>query len=186
MILYTGHNATLTRALADPTEMNLLHMVTSDPLRTPTFTLFGNPNYYFYTGADNCKSGCVSGDTFVWNHGDFQQEIVTTWLGLVGPGVQHIGVESKVWSDHADIRPTMMLILGLKDDYQYEGRALVEYLQPSVIPMSIQDSSQSFLTLSNVYKQINAPVGILGLESLQISTRGMEGSNAQHIALDNQ
>ena len=120
--------------LADPAEMNLLHMVTSDPLRTPTFTMFGNPNYYFYTGADNCNSGCVSGDTFAWNHGDFQQEIVTTWLGLVGPGVQHIGVESKVWSDHADIRPTMMLILRAK------GRLPVRRTRASGISAAVRDS----------------------------------------------
>ena len=141
---YVGHNITLTRALADRTEMNLLHMVTSDPLRTPTFTMFANPNYYLYTGATDCNSGCTNLDSgFAWNHGDYQHNIVTTWLGLVGPGVMHLGIDSKVWSDHTDVRPTMMLLLGLKDDYQSEGRALVDLLQPGAIPMSIQQSGRA-------------------------------------------
>jgi hypothetical protein len=33
---------TLTVALADPVEMGLLHMITADPKRTPSFTMFGD------------------------------------------------------------------------------------------------------------------------------------------------
>src|SRR5262249_52966253 len=36
----TGQTDTLPQFLADPVEMNLLHMVTADPARTPTFTMF--------------------------------------------------------------------------------------------------------------------------------------------------
>jgi len=39
---YTGKTDHLTAALADPVEEQLLHMVTADPARTPTFTLFGD------------------------------------------------------------------------------------------------------------------------------------------------
>ena len=53
-------------------------------------------------------------------------DINTTWLGMVGPGVQQLGVDSNVWSDHTDIRPTMMTLLGLKDDYSHDGRVLAE------------------------------------------------------------
>jgi hypothetical protein len=38
----------LTAALADPIEERMLHMVTADPLRTPTFTMFGDPDYFSY------------------------------------------------------------------------------------------------------------------------------------------
>ncbi len=44
----TGNTDTLTAALADPVEMKLLHMITSDPARTPTFTWFADPNYFFF------------------------------------------------------------------------------------------------------------------------------------------
>src|SRR5437763_3910741 len=35
-------------ALADRTEMKTLHMVTADPARTPTFTPFADPNWFFF------------------------------------------------------------------------------------------------------------------------------------------
>src|SRR6266581_7645895 len=45
---YTGNTDTLTKYLADPVEMKLLHMITSDPARTPTFTMFADPNYFLF------------------------------------------------------------------------------------------------------------------------------------------
>jgi len=65
-------------------------MITSDPARTPTFTLFADPNYFLFAGAPACtdKAPCVTENPgFAWNHGDVQPEIVTTWLGMVGPGM---------------------------------------------------------------------------------------------------
>lgn len=50
---YTGTPEHVANYLAGPTEMALLHMVTGDPLRTPTMTLFGNINDYI------CASGCA-------------------------------------------------------------------------------------------------------------------------------
>src|SRR5262249_17466915 len=37
-------------ALADQTEMKTLHMVTADPARTPTFTPFADPDWFFFAG----------------------------------------------------------------------------------------------------------------------------------------
>jgi hypothetical protein len=108
----TGNTDQLTRYLADPVEENLLHMVTADPNRTPTFTMFGDPDYFFLTfGPDASENG-----GFAWNHGGVAPEINNTWLGLVGPGVKVKGVDEDVWSDHADVRPTMLVLLGLQDD----------------------------------------------------------------------
>ena len=45
---------------------------------------------------------------FAWNHGDFQEDITRTWLGLVGPGVQRRGVRNDVFSDHADMRVLLL------------------------------------------------------------------------------
>ena len=42
-----GAVVNLTQRLADSVEENTLHMVNSDPKRTPTFTLFGNADYFF-------------------------------------------------------------------------------------------------------------------------------------------
>jgi hypothetical protein len=39
----TGLKDTIANYIAGPTEMNLLHMITGDPARNPTYTLFANP-----------------------------------------------------------------------------------------------------------------------------------------------
>jgi hypothetical protein len=176
---YTGKTDQLTNYLADPVEQGLLHMVTGDPQRTPTFVLFGNPNYYFCAGESFCPNGpsFVGFDTTdAWNHGTVAPEINTTWLGLVGPGVRKLGVDSTTWSDETDIRPTMMTLLGLTDDYTHEGRTLFEVLDDNVLPSSLRAHRATLLRLAQVFKQINAPVGQLGLASLRVSTAAIESS----------
>jgi hypothetical protein len=173
----TGKTDKLSVYLADQAEMNLLHMVTSAADRTPTFTMFGNPDYFNFAGAPNCNSPCVVEEGpsgFAWNHGDFQPEITTTWFGMVGPGVQRMGRDDNVFSDHTDLRPTILALLGLKDDYVVDGRVLQEFLEPHVAP---QLKRQQFLNLAQVYKQINAPVGPLGLASLKYANASITAND---------
>jgi hypothetical protein len=170
----TGNTDTITKFLADPVEMKALHMVTADPARTPTFTLFGDPNYFLFHGAPNCSSPCVTElPGFAWNHGDVQPEIVTTWLGMVGPGVAQLGVDATTWSDHTDIRPTLMVLLGLHDDYSHDGRALTEDLSGFARPAATKKSG-GYIKVAQMYKQIEASVGDFGLTTLSASTRGIE------------
>jgi hypothetical protein len=189
---YTGNTDQLTAAMADLVEEQTLHLITADPFRTPTFTWFADANYFLTTArfppADcSPQSKCVfvpgpGNFTFAWNHGGIQPEIMTTWLGMVGPGVEGGGVEDGIWSDHADIRPTVLSLLGLKDDYGHQGRVLVETLSDWAVPQSLLASRALFVQLGQVYKQINAPVGKLGLQTLQISTRALAGGSAQNDA----
>ncbi len=173
----TGNTDTLTKYMADPVEMKLLHMITADPARTPTFTMFADPNYFLQTGAPDCSSPCVTEQPrFAWNHGDVNPDINVTWLGLVGPGVDQSGVDSATWSDHTDIRSTMMVLVGLKDDYSHDGRALVEDITGWALPSAVKKSS-SFVALAQIYKQIDACVGQLGLKSLAVSTRALESGS---------
>jgi hypothetical protein len=176
----TGQQTPLAQRLADPVEMKILHMVTADPARTPTFTLFGNPDYFMLTSGSPCSSeACFQeGRGFAWNHGDFQSEIVNTWLGLVGPGVLPMGVTSSVWSDHTDIRPTILSMVGLKDDYAHQGRVLFELLNASAVPLALRDHRGVVQQLAAVYKQLNASVGSFGLNTLQASTRALESGTA--------
>ncbi len=169
-------NATdqLTVALADPVELKLLHMVTGDPQRTPTFVMFGDPDWYWQTyGPAPYESA-----GYAWNHGGIQHEIVTTWLGLVGPGIRKAGIDADTWSDHTDIRPTMLALAGLHDDYQHEGRVLAEEIYPWALPDGIQDSGDEFVELAQAFKQINAPNAELCRTSLRISTRALASGNA--------
>ena len=176
----TGNTDAVTKFLADPVEESALHMVTGDPARTPTFTMFGDPNYFFFHGGTNCNSPCVTQQAgFAWNHGDVQPEIVTTWLGMVGPGVANLGVDATTWSDHTDIRPTMLVLLGLHDDYAHDGRALTEDLAGWARPAAMATSGTgNYIRVAQVYKQIEASVGQFGLATLAASTRGIESGSA--------
>ncbi|HLI05527.1 MAG TPA: hypothetical protein VKV40_03060 [Ktedonobacteraceae bacterium] len=182
----TNQTDNLTNYLADPVEMNILHMVTADPARTPTLTMFANPNYYLYTGAANCSSPCVQEEPeFAWNHGDVAPDINTTWLGLVGPGIRHVGVDSTTWTDHTDVRPTMMALLGLKDDYTHDGRVLYEEFDSWAIPASAHAHMNTLLQMDQVYKQLDADVGEFGLSTLNISTQAIESSSSNDSVYTN-
>jgi arylsulfatase A-like enzyme len=167
----TGNTDVLTRFLADPVELNLLHMITGDPQRTPNFIMFGDPDYFFDT------SGTLHEETgFAWNHGGVAPEINNTWLGIVGPGVRHEGITDDVFSDHTDIRPTILSLFGLTDDYVSDGRVLVEAMNGE------DDDHEAIAELARVYKAITAPVGPLGLASLSISTKALASGDATNDA----
>ncbi|HET7739082.1 MAG TPA: hypothetical protein VFL67_00350 [Mycobacterium sp.] len=173
----TGNTETITAALADPVEMKILHMVTADPARTPTYTLFSDPNYFLFAGTASCSAPCITENpTFAWNHGDFRPDITTTWLGMVGPGIDNLGIDSTTWSDHADIRPTMMVLLGLKDDYAHDGRALTEDLEPWATPAATRLSG-GYAQIAEMYKQIDAVVGQFGVITLTVSTEAIASGN---------
>jgi hypothetical protein len=175
-----GGTAAASRYLANPTELKLLHMITGDPKRTPTAVMFGNPDYWFQSGSPSCRATCVAENpSEAWNHGTINPDINTTWLGLVGPGVRHIGADGAVWSDHTDIRPTMLELLGLHDRYQDQGRVLFEVLARNALPSAVASDQQALVDLAAAYKQIQAPVGPLAMATLKISTRALaSGSTA--------
>jgi arylsulfatase A-like enzyme len=182
----TGRVEKINAFLADRAEMDLLHMITASPARSPSFTMFGNPDYFNTTSSATTGQGmdcskapaCVSENPgFAWNHGDVQQDITRTWFGIVGPGVQHFGRDDRVFSDHTDLRPTMIALAGLKDDYAHDGRVLIEFLDDHALPRSLR-GNENFLELAQVYKQLNAPLGSVGLNSLRFANQSILGSDA--------
>ncbi len=174
----TGNTGPIAAYMADQTEMNILHMISGDPLRTPTVTEFADPDYFVFGGAANCTAPCVQVQPgFAWNHGDFAPDIDTTWLGLVGPGVKHLGTTSAVWSDHTDIRPTMMALLGLTDDYAYDGVPLIGFLNRSALPTSVQHAQPLYESLAAAYKQLNASVGAFATATLKTATAAIESTS---------
>jgi hypothetical protein len=171
---YTGGTDQLSQYLADPTELKLLHMLTADPARTPTFAMFANPFYWVVGNDAGCSGSCID-PTNAWNHGDVQPQITHTWAAMVGPGVAR-GAMDSVWSDHTDVQPTIMALLGLKDDYVPEGRVLSEIMPPSDQPPATRPSD--YQGLAEVYKQINAPVGLFGTFTLQASTKALSSDSS--------
>ncbi len=206
---YTGTTQPITNYLADPTEMAILHMSDADPARTATFTMFGRPDYFLSTGAANCSSPCVSQNAgFAYNHGDYAAEIDTNYLGLAGPGVKNLGLDGSAadagpnsagpdsgqvtvpgsgttgtWADETDIRPTTMYLLGLKDDYEHDGRVITQVLTHPNAALS----GHGVAALGDCYKQLNSSVGEFGTATLQFATRGIESStpgDKQYLATD--
>jgi hypothetical protein len=183
----SGQSEQIMQRMADPVEMKLLHMITADPARTPTFTYFALPQYFLFAGAPNCLSACLTQQKgFAWQHGGYQPEIVTTWLGMVGPGVTNLGVDSQTWSDHTDIRSTMLALTGLRDDYSHDGRLLVEALDPGALPLSVRIHLGTLVRLAQAYEQINAPVGPFGLSTLEASTTALAGDDATYARIEEQ
>jgi hypothetical protein len=183
--LITGNTDRLMQRLADPVEEDFLHMVTSDPARTPTITMFGNDDYYFEafgdtTHCDQPDGGfvCFMEDNgFAWNHGDFQRQITHNWAAVVGPGVQRDHDGTDVFTDHTDLRPTLLSLLGLEDDYDHDGRAIFEIMRREAIPHEIREHLDTAERMAHLLKAINAPLGPLGVKTLKLSTTALASND---------
>jgi hypothetical protein len=194
---YTSSTINFTNYLADKTEEGILHMVTSDPERTPTFTDFANPDLYVQTSSSGSCPTASSSETavtgepcvlidpqYAWDHGDDAPEITTNWVGFVGPGVRNAGTDSTTWADETDVRPTLMYLTGLTDDYEHNGRVLFEDLDHDVSPAGLRGDANvdAFLQLGEAYKQLDAGVGEFGMDTLEASTIGLESTSASTYA----
>ena len=171
-------------------------MISHDPARTPNFVLFGNPDYFLSASgkttplcapASDAASCFVQSRNFVWNHGDFQPEIVTTWLGIVGPGVRKLGLTDELFTDHTDIRPTILSLTGLTDDYSHDGRVIFEIMKDKGLPQALRAHDDTLKQLAEAYKAINAPTGQLGIATLTgLSTEALEGNDATYAQFENE
>ncbi len=197
---YTGTTQNITNYLADPTEEAILHMVNADPARTPTFAMFAKPDYYLSTGSASCTPSCVTQNTgFAWDHGDYAAEIDTNYFGIAGPDVKHLGLDGDTasqgpssagpdsgqvtvpgsgtrgtWTDETDIRPTLLYLAGLRDDYQTDGRVITQVLADpdrALRPAAVT-------ALGACYKQLNSSVGQFGTATLQAATKAIESDSA--------
>ncbi len=195
---YTGMTQPIGNYLADPAEEAILHMVNADPARTPTLAMFAKPDYFLAPGPATC-SPCVTQNTgFAWDHGDYAAEIDTNYFGIAGPGVRHLGLDGSgaadgpnsagpdsgqvtvpgsgtrgTWIDETDIRPTLMYLTGLRDDYEHDGRVITQVLShpnSALSPPGVAD-------LGACYKQLNSSVGELGTDTLQAATKGIESTS---------
>ena len=70
------------------------------------------------------------------------------------------------WVDETDLRPTLMYLTGLKDDYEHDGRVVSEVLADPNSALS----SPAVTSLGACYKQLNSSVGQFGYFTLKAST----------------
>jgi hypothetical protein len=197
---YSGNpNEPIVNYLADPAEEAILHMVDADPARTPTLAVFAKPDYFLSSGKPSCSGPCVSvNNGFAWDHGDYAAEIDTNWAGFAGPGVKNLGLDGSAanagpssagansgqvtvpdsgttgtWTDETDVRPTLMYLAGLRDDYEHDGRVISEILQSPNGALS----APGVEALGTCYKQLNSSVGVFGTDTLVASTAGIESTS---------
>ncbi len=178
----TGAKDTITQHIADRATQDILHMDNTDPLRTPSFTLFGNADYFFQFscagGSVPTAQGCpIVGPGFAWNHGDDNPEIARTWIGMVGPDVNTLGETPSVWTDHTDLRPTMLQALGLRDDYANDGDVVSQVLAAPALPTTIVANPAGYQAVEAAQKQLNAPFGLFGHDAETVSTTAVAATD---------
>jgi hypothetical protein len=181
----------VAKYLVDAPTLQAIHMINADPRRTMSFTMFAQPDYFFQTSTPcptvsgsppMVSQGCLN-DGFAWIHGDYANDIGQTWLGVVGPGVESGGIDDTTWTDHTDIVPTMMYLLGLSTDYQPDGRVIMQILTP---PVAKGGNGASFIELGDVYKQLNAPYGAFAHWLIVASTNGITSDDTTYLSTEQQ
>ena len=109
-LIGAGLSPELQGALVDPVAQKLLHMntVCGPQPRADLHVLWRSQ--FLLRNCRQLQPAPVVGTGFAWNHGDIQPEIARTFIGIVGPGVKNLGVTmpQDFFTDHVDLRPTMM------------------------------------------------------------------------------
>ena len=148
----------------------------------------------------NTPTPCVNqSPAFAYDHGDYAAEINTNWVGFVGPGVKNLGLDGSApadgpssagpnsgqvtvpgsgttgtWVDETDIRPTILYLTGLRDDYVSDGRVITEILGHASPALREPAVTQ----LGACYKQLNSSVGLFGTDTLIAATAAIESDAA--------
>jgi hypothetical protein len=194
---YSGVTEHIAQYQAGAVEQRILHMQTNDPLRTPTYSIFPVPDYFFGTSGPNVTFN----NGFAYDHGYYSPNIDITWVGMVGPGVVNNRVDGPgpsggnesqdpnstntvpeastqgTWVEETDIRPTLLYLVGLHDDYQSDGHVITQALAN---PTSVL---QGVAALAKGYDQINSSVGQLATDTLIADTRALaSGSSSDDSA----
>jgi hypothetical protein len=192
-----GTTEPLFRFLVDAPGMKALHMLSSDVDRNAGIVGFSADDHFLQTSAITSSSNTSScnrfpaptdatcqSNGFIWLHGNFAPDVVTSWAAIVGPGVVNAGVDSRTWADHADLRPTLMALVCLKDSYTHQGRVLMEDLKDSALPDSVSSKRDSLAPLLRTFKRLNAPVGQFGRAAIQMSTTAIKADDATYATIE--
>jgi hypothetical protein len=190
---YSGvDNEKIAQYQAGVLEQRVLHMQTVDPLRTPTYTLFPKPDYFFSTSGANVSIN----SSFAYDHGYYSPNIDITWVGIAGKGVAVNGVDGPqppdgnqpsdpestntvpeasqvgTWVEEADIRPTMLYLTGLHDDYQTDGQVISQALaNPNSVLGQVSE-------VGALYRQINSSVGAFATDTLIADSAALASGSA--------
>lgn len=173
-------------------EQRILHMQTNDPLRTPTYTMFPVPDYYFSTTGPNLSVN----PSYAWNHGYYSPNIDITWAAFAGKGVAIRGVDGPqpaesnaahdpsstltvpqasgtgTWVEETDLRPTLLHLTGLSDSYTSDGTVVAAALTSA--PTTLTGVGD----LVSLYQQLNSSVGAFATDTLLAESRALASGSA--------
>jgi hypothetical protein len=149
------------------------------------------------TGSNPAVDCVTVNPAFAWNHGYYSPDVDITWSSFAGPGVGARGIDGPqpadspevkapnggglvpdfstkgTWTDETDVRPTLLHLAGLVDDYVMDGRVITEITKGD-------GRLRQTAGLGACYKQLNASVGQFGTDTLVASTAALaSGSNSQ-------
>jgi hypothetical protein len=155
------------------------------------------PDYFFGTSGPNVAIN----PAFAYDHGYYSPNINVTWAAFTGPGVAVRGVDGPqpaegnqpsdpnsnntvpeasthgTWVEEADIRPTLLHLVGLQDDYQSDGHVITQAL--SSVPAALAATAE----LAAGYDQINSSVGQFATDTLIADTKALgSGSSTSDTA----
>jgi hypothetical protein len=192
-LTYSGvPNEQIAKYQAGALEQRVLHMQTNDPLRTPTYSIFPMPDYFFGTSGPNVTFN----NGFAYDHGYYSPNIDITWAGIVGPGVAVNGVDGPgptggneshdpnsthtvpeastqgTWIEEADLRPTLLHLVGLQDDYQTDGQVISQALAAPGSTLS------QVAELGALYRQLNSSVGEFATNTLIADSKALASGSA--------
>jgi hypothetical protein len=182
----------ITKYQAGALEQRVLHMQSNDPLRTPTYSLFPMPDYFFATSGNNVQIN----NGFAYDHGYYSPNIDITWAGIVGPGVAVNGVDGPgpaggneshdpnstrtvpeastqgTWVEEVDLRPTLLHLVGLSDDYQTDGQVITQALADPGSKLG------GVAELGALYRQLNSSVGEFATNTLIADSAALASGSA--------
>jgi len=192
-LTYSGvPNEHIVKYQAGALEQRVLHVQTNDPLRTPTYSIFPMPDYFFSTSGPNVSFN----NGFAYDHGYYSPNIDITWAGIAGPGATVRGVDGPgpaggnesqdpnsthtvpeastqgTWIEEADLRPTLLHLVGLQDDYQTDGQVITQALtHPNGALTQVAE-------LGELYQQINSSVGEFATDTLIADSNALASGSA--------
>ena len=165
--------STRTSPRRSPTRsrMKTLHMVTADPQRTPTLTMFAYPDYFFFAssaartarrrlhhGADDAADQHVRVEPRRHPAGDRARP---GWASS-GPGVKNSATTDTTWTDHTDTRPTMLDAARPERRLRARRARWSTQLERSrALPSAVRQHRDTCDALGAAYKQLNAPFGVV-------------------------
>ena len=168
-------------------------MQTADPLRTPTYTMFPRPDYYFATsgGVSNQPALRLEPRLLLAEHrhhlvcvrrGRVWRAVASTGQRPAGGNESHdpnsthtVPQASTVgtWVDEVDLRPTLLHLVGLHDDYQTDGHVVTQVL--SRLGTGVVRAA---VLLAAAYQQLNSAVGQFATDTLIADTAALASGSA--------